>query len=337
VPVYEVGRRPEDQAPFYTMRFVRGRTLAEAARSYHERRGRGEAGPLELRELLTAFVGACNAVAYAHSRGVLHRDLKPQNVVLGDYGEVIVLDWGLAKVVGEADGEAAPVEAPAGGAVEATVQGQVLGTPAYMAPEQAEGRLGQFSPATDVYGLGAVLYEVLTGRPPFAGAETTAVLRQVTHELPAPPRSVVPELPRALEAVCLKALAKRPAERYGSAKELATEVQHWLAGEPVAAWREPLSVRAGRWARRHQPLVAGAGGLLAAAAVTLAVSTVLIGLEQRRTDAARAEAQRNFETAQENFRQARAAVDQSEASLLRSKRRVPFRAVPREATRRRSN
>ncbi len=100
VPVYEVGRRPDDQAPFYTMRFVRGRTLAEAARAYHERRARGAAGPLELRELLTAFVGVCQAVAYAHSRGVLHRDLKPQNVVLGDYGEVIVLDWGLARVTG---------------------------------------------------------------------------------------------------------------------------------------------------------------------------------------------------------------------------------------------
>src|SRR5262249_40637205 len=111
VPVYEVGRRPDDQAPFYTMRFVRGRTLAEAARAYHERRRRGEAGRLELRELLTAFVSLCQAVAYAHSRGVLHRDLKPQNVVLGDYGEVMLLDWGLAKVTGETDaeGERAPV------------------------------------------------------------------------------------------------------------------------------------------------------------------------------------------------------------------------------------
>src|SRR5262245_47174484 len=141
VPVYEVGRRPHDQAPFYTMRFVRGRTLAEAARAYHDRRARGEAGPLELRELLTALVGVCNAVAYAHSRGVLHRDLKPQNVILGDYGEVIVLDWGLAKVVGEREGDAAPLALAAEGDGGRTVAGQVLGTPAYMAPEQAEGRL----------------------------------------------------------------------------------------------------------------------------------------------------------------------------------------------------
>src|SRR5262249_28524874 len=152
------------QAPFYTMRFVRGRTLAEAARTYHERRARGEVGPLELREQLSAFIGVCNAVAYAHSRGVLHRDLKPQNVVLGDEGEVIVRDWGLAKVMGEAEGagaiDRAPVALAGEGSRDETVVGQVLGTPGYMAPEQAEGRLELLEARTDVYGLGAILYEV---------------------------------------------------------------------------------------------------------------------------------------------------------------------------------
>jgi hypothetical protein len=170
VPVYEVGRRPDDQAPFYTMRFVRGRTLAEAARAYHERRGRGEAGRMELRELLTAFVGVCQAVAYAHRRGVLHRDVKPQNVVLGDYGEVMLLDGGLAKVTGAADAEPdadrAPVALAGEGPRDETMAGQVLGTPAYMAPEQAEGRLDLLEARADVYGLGAVLYEVLAGPQP---------------------------------------------------------------------------------------------------------------------------------------------------------------------------
>jgi serine/threonine-protein kinase len=280
VPIYEVGRRPDDQGPFYTMRFVRGRTLAEAAASYHQKRGRGEAGPLELRELLTAFVGICNAVAYAHSRGVLHRDLKPQNVVLGDYGEVIVLDWGLARLLGQPDGDGdaglrpVAVEAEGGG----TMQGQVLGTPAYMSPEQAEGRLDRLGPATDVYGLGAILYEILTGRAPFTGADTIAILRQVVHDSPARPRSVVARTPAALEAVCLKALTKQPAERYASAKELAGEVQQWLAGEPVAAYREPWTVRAGRWVKRHRVLVTSAA---AAGLVSLIGLAVVLGLQAR--------------------------------------------------------
>jgi len=306
VPVYEIGRRPDDQAPFYTMRFVRGRTLAEAARAYHDRRGRGEAGPLELRELLTAFVGVCNAVAYAHSRGVLHRDLKPQNVVLGDYGEVIVLDWGLAKVMGEAEGDAVPVAPDAEGSAEGgTVAGQVLGTPAYMAPEQAEGRLDLLDARTDVYGLGAILYELLAGQPPFTGQETEAVLRQVVHEAPRPPRATVPGLPRALEAVCLKALAKRPGERYASAKDLVEDVKHFLADEPVTAYREPLPARAGRWARRHRTLVwaatvallAALGGLGAVLAVQRRANADLAAKNAELADE-QAKVQARFELAQ---------------------------------------
>jgi tetratricopeptide (TPR) repeat protein len=295
VPIYEVGRRPEDQAPFYTMRFVRGRTLSEASAAYHQRRARSEAGPLELRELLTAFVGVCNAAAYAHSRGVLHRDLKPHNVVLGDYGEVIVLDWGLARLMDQPDDEAAPLDLPAEGEAEATVQGQVLGTPAYMAPEQAEGRLDLLGPATDVYGLGSILYEVLTGRPPFTGAETAAVLRRVVHEAPARPRSLEKGAPAALEAVCLKALAKKPGERYATAKELADEVRRWLADEPVTAYREPLSRQVGRWARRHRTGVAVATALLVAGVAALGVTTVLVNRQRARAEA--------------NFHLARTAVD----------------------------
>jgi serine/threonine-protein kinase len=280
VPIYEVGQRPEDHAPFYTMRFVRGRTLAEAVAAYHQRRARGEAGSLELRELLTAFVGVCHAVAFAHSRGVLHRDLKPQNVVLGDYGEVIVLDWGLARLLHQAPGEgdAVPVQVSAESEAGATVQGQVLGTPAYMAPEQAEGQLDQLGPATDVYGLGAVLYEILAGRAPFRGTETAAVLRQVIYESPARPRLLVGAAPAALEAVCLKALAKKPAQRYATAKEMAGEVQRWLADEPMSAYRPPLAARAGRWLRRHRTLAAAAA---AAALVALVGLGAALGLQAR--------------------------------------------------------
>lgn len=280
VPIYEVGPRPDDRAPYYTMRFVRGRTLAEAAAEYHARLGRGEARPSELRELVGAVLGVCHAVAYAHSRGVLHRDLKPQNVVLGDYGEVIVLDWGLARLMSQTgpdeDAAGPPVESAAG--VEATTQGRVLGTPAYMAPEQATGRPDLFGPATDVYGLGAILYEVLTGRAPFTGTSTLEVLRRVADEPPTPPRSVAAGVPRPLEAVCLKALAKPQPERYATAKELAADVQRWLADEPVTAYREPVSVRAGRWVKRNRLLVTGGA---AAALVALVGLGVVLAQEAR--------------------------------------------------------
>jgi PAS domain S-box-containing protein len=230
IPVYELARRGEDGQPFYTMRFVKGRTLSEAARAYHERRTAGRADALELPGLLNAFVTVCNTVAYAHSRGVIHRDLKGQNVLLGDFGEVVVLDWGLAKVVGrpEAEAGAPPVVLDAAGADSGyTVQGQALGTPAYMAPEQAAGRLDQIDRRTDVYGLGAILYEILTGVPPFTGHSTEEVLRKVREEEPPPPRERWPEVPPALETLCLRALAKRPQDRPAAAADLAHDVQGW--------------------------------------------------------------------------------------------------------------
>jgi serine/threonine-protein kinase len=255
VPVYELVHG-EDGKPFYTMRMVRGRTLAMAIKDYHARRQAGQAGPLELRTLLGQFVAVCQAVAYAHSRKVLHRDLKPANVVLGDYGEVVVLDWGLARLLGTSHEEATsllPVSVEA--SREETMQGQVLGTPAYMSPEQAQGRLDLLGPASDVYSLGAILYELLTAVPPFSGGDTPELLQRVVHEEPVRPRQLVPSVPSALEAVCLKALAKKPGERYASAAELAQEVERWRADEPVSAWREPWRVRAGRWVRRHPSLV----------------------------------------------------------------------------------
>jgi serine/threonine-protein kinase len=249
VPVYDLGEGAGP--PFYTMRFVGGRTLSDAIKGYHARRQKGQASRLELRDLLNTFVGVCNAVAYAHSRGVIHRDLKPQNVVLGDFGEVVVLDWGLAKLTSAPDGIAdpPPVAVPADAARQQTMHGQVLGTPGYMAPEQAEGKLDRVGPGSDIYGLGAVLYELLTGQPPFAGPDAFAVLRRVAREAPVPPRQRAAGVARALEAVCLKALAREPEDRYASAKELGDEVKRWLADEPVGAYRERWPERAARWLR----------------------------------------------------------------------------------------
>src|SRR5262249_54186994 len=161
---------------FYTMRFVHGQTLREASVKYHGQRRAGRADVLGLRRLLDAFVGVCNAVAYAHSRGVLHRDLKGQNVILGEYGEVVLLDWGLAKVIDpdrrgpspapEGAEPPAPVVVETDTPVGETMPGQLLGTPGYMAPEQAQGRQDLVDARTDIYGLGAILFEILTGRAP---------------------------------------------------------------------------------------------------------------------------------------------------------------------------
>src|SRR5262249_12345947 len=165
VPVYELNRGGPERRPFYTMRFVRGRTLSQAVRAHHQKSKDRQVDVLGLRELLGAFVGVCNALAYAHSRGVIHRDLKGQNVVLGDFGEVMVLDWGLAKSMGQSActryqcGEPLtlpPVAVDKEASRDETIQGDVLGTPAYMSPEQAEGRQDQIDFKSDVYGLGAI-------------------------------------------------------------------------------------------------------------------------------------------------------------------------------------
>jgi tetratricopeptide (TPR) repeat protein len=304
------------------MRFIRGRTLHEAAQHFHHQRAEGQVETMALRELMQAFLVVCNTVAYAHSRGVIHRDLKGRNVVLGDFGAVFVLDWGLAKVVPGPGSIATetwptvpeviePSTKHSEGDIDLTVDGQVLGTPGFMAPEQAEARLDMIDKHTDIYGLGAVLYEVLTGRAPFHGGSTFDLLRRIVNEPVQPPRALVADTPPALQAICLKAMAKRPGERYGSVAELANDLRRWLADEPISVFPEPFLKRLGRWVRRHRTLVAAASVLLATAFVALAVSTVLIGLERNAKAKAYqlADSQRRIAVA--NLKTARAAVERN--------------------------
>ena len=309
VPVYGVGH-DSDGRPYYAMRFIRGDSFKDAIDHFHRADGQPGRDPgeraLALRQLLRRFVDVCNAVAYAHSRDILHRDLKPANVMLGPYGETLVVDWGLAKVLGRADGAGPVAEAalhPSSGSGHTpTRAGSALGTPAFMSPEQAGGRLEELGPASDVYSLGAMLYNLLAGRPPFVDAERGDLLKKVQAGEFRPPRQVNRTVPPALDAVCLKAMAKEPGGRYPSPEALADEIEHWLADEPVAAWREPFSIRARRWMQRHKPLVAAAVAVLITAVAVLAASTVVVSRKQAETDEAR-------RLAASNFRKARDAVE----------------------------
>ncbi len=234
VPIYGLCAYP-DGRPFYAMRFIHGQSLREAIQGFHQAespdRDPGERA-LALRGLLNSFVAVCNAVAYAHSRGVLHRDLKPANIMLGPYGETLVVDWGLAKLLAVESipdaGQELLRPASASGSA-ATQLGKGVGTPEYMAPEQTAGRSDPLGPHTDVYGLGAILFEILTGQAPHDRNSRT----------PDPPRAqaVQPATPAALDEIAARAMNPEPADRYPSASELAEAVQRWLAEEPVASYR----------------------------------------------------------------------------------------------------
>jgi WD40 repeat protein/tRNA A-37 threonylcarbamoyl transferase component Bud32 len=302
VPVHGLGSYA-DGRPFYAMRLIQGETLQEAIKKYHA----GDPG-WTLRALLMRFLAVCNTVAYAHSRGVLHRDLKPANVMLGKYGETLLLDWGLAKPLAETpapgagDATVAPALVP--GLVDgiATQAGSALGTPAYMSPEQAAGRVDRLGPASDVYSLGATLYALLTGRPPVETQDPGEMLARAQRgDWPAP-RQLNPAVPRALDAVCLKAMALEPGQRYGTALELAADVERWLADEPVAAWREPWRVRGRRWLGRHRTLVGSAAAAALVAIVGLTVGLVLLAAAADKEAQARkkAEEKENEATAKRN-------------------------------------
>jgi serine/threonine protein kinase/formylglycine-generating enzyme required for sulfatase activity len=287
VPIYGLVD-DERGRPSYAMRFIEGVSLKDAIDAFH----RADAAGLDegrrsaaLRKLLNRFVAACDAVEYAHSRGVIHRDLKPANIMLGQYGETLVIDWGLAKVLSPPARGTAPLRAsneaqprllllpPTMVDDNATQSGQIVGTPHYMSPEQAAGKQELVGTASDVYGLGATLYTLLTGKPPIVGRSQDDVIDRARRGMLAPLRQSNAKAPAALGAVAVKAMALRQEYRYDSARALADDIERWMNDQPVSAYREPLLRRFARWRRNHKTLV---GATTAAAAVM--VLAVLLGL-----------------------------------------------------------
>jgi serine/threonine-protein kinase len=262
------------------MRFIRGDSLKEAIEHFHAddmRKKDPGRRSLELRKLLRRLTDVCNAIDYAHSRGILHRDIKPGNIIVGKHGETLVIDWGLAKATGQAEPgaeERTMVPSASSGSSE-TLPGSALGTPAFMSPEQAAGDLEHLGPQSDVYSLGATLYSLLTGRPPVEGNDVGELLQKVRRGEFTPPRQHDATIDPALEAVSRKAMALKPEDRYATPRLLAEDIERWMADEPVSAYREPWTRTLARWLSRHRTGVTGvAAAILVALIGTAAVLAV---------------------------------------------------------------
>ncbi|MBP9891919.1 MAG: protein kinase [Planctomycetes bacterium] len=302
VPVYEIGER-DDGNVYYTMKYVRGKTMAARLREIRKDDSLSEEQKnAERLKLLDAFVAMCNAIAFAHSRGVIHRDIKPENVMLGDFGETMLLDWGLARVKNQRDFAVKnkPKERNISDSLREsadaskTQDGYIIGTPAYMPPEQGRGDQEEVDEKSDIYSLGSVLYEILAGTPPYEGPTAGLVLQAMLTSAPAPISGKNRYAPPELLAVCEKAMAREKKDRFKSAMEISLQVQAFREGRNLSVYQYSAKELVSRYIKRHKATVAViaigvlmvlAGGIYAAG--TLLNQTALAQAARRGAEEAR--------------------------------------------------
>ncbi len=304
VSLHEAGTWPSGE-PFYAMKLVAGRPLDKVIAAAET--------PAARIALLPHGIAVADALAYAHARRVIHRDLKPANVLVGDYGETVVIDWGLAKDLTTAEVEVSDPDVNRSS--DETAFGSVLGTPAYMPPEQARGET--VDERADVYAIGALLYHLLGGKPPFTGSSSDEVLERVLRERARPLPERAPEVPRDLAAIVAKAMARDPEDRYPTAGALADDLRRFQAGQLVGAHHYTIGALLGRWVRRHRAVI----GVSAAALVVLAVLAI-VGV--RRVVAERDAARRAEQVAADERATAEARRLEAETQRTASEELVGF-------------
>lgn len=304
VPIYATGKR-SDGRPYYAMRLVRGKSMAAVIADLHSQQGLDLDlhKNIALRDLLFRFVTVCRAVGFAHSRGILHRDLKPSNVMIGDYGETLVVDWGLARSLNQANSDLERSHQPDSSEIgenHGTLDGTVIGTPGFMSPEQSLGHTEKLTIASDIYSLGATLVQILTHEVPYwhTGVQIPAQPNDLKHldkEIAPPdtkfcvenhirhgaqhPLDSMVKLPAALDAICRKSTQFEPLQRYANAELLANDLEAWLLGEPVSVLPETSLQKARRWARRNPAKVATGLASLVFAMIAMGITLSILSFK----------------------------------------------------------
>ena len=332
VPVYGLGSYDGGKL-YYAMRFIQGPSLKERLAQLHQS---SDAPPLKpgeerptLPRLLRHFINACFAAGYAHSRGILHRDIKPEHIMLGPFGETLLVDWGLAMPIAKREpGEGEPdaqevLELPPQYQSDFWKDGSEVGTPAYMSPEQASRQNSKLDRRSDVYGLGTTLYSLIVGRSAFHGVPKAVFIEKVKTGDFKKPRQANPSVHPALEAICLKAMSLKPEDRYNTALDLARDLERWLDDEPTIAYPEPWHAKAVRWVRRHKTTTVGVASVLVCAVIGLSVLDVQMAWAKAEIDAkardlfdSKVETERNFQLALEAVNQLLIRIEQLDLARI---------------------